>query len=118
MPSEVRTQELYPMPFIEMNLVTQPVRVHNVQGDVREQEAYIDFNFYYTDTDNVDSTTFGKIVCDEIVNKIMTYRHDVSSCSWMEVVNDGREIIETDGSGKQVVFHRVVEVYCMNFNSV
>jgi len=117
MPSEVRTSELYPMPFIEMTLVSSPCFLHNIGGDIREQEAYIDFNIYYTDTDNIDATSFGKTVADELVLQLMTYKNSVSTVSELEPVDDGREIIETDGTGKQVVFHRIVKVKCKNWDN-
>jgi hypothetical protein len=104
------------MPFIEMTLISSPVGVHNVQGDVRDQEAYIDFNIYYTNKDNITPTTFGKSVADALVDKIMTYRHSITSTYWMEVVNDGREIIEEYEEGKSIIFHLVVEVYVNNYD--
>jgi hypothetical protein len=117
LPGECRTEELPPMPFIEMTLVTSPVGVHNVQGDVRDQECYLDFNLYYTNTDAVVATEFGKTVADELVDKIMSHRHNISDCSWCEVLNDGREIIESYNAGKLVVFHRVIECYAQNYDS-
>lgn len=113
-PGETQAEDPYPMPFIEMLLVSSPARVHNVQGDVREQDAYIDFNIWYTNTDNISSVSWGKKVSDKIVDSIMTYRHSVTSTHWVEVVNDGREIIENP-TGKQIVFHRIVEVYVKKY---
>lgn len=113
LPEETRAGKLYPMPFIEMLLVTSPARVHNVQGDVREQKSYIDFHVWYTNQDNISATTFGKKVGDRIVDLIMTYRHSVPSVYWMEVLNDGREIVEEVNN--QVVFHRILEVYTINW---
>ena len=113
LPEETRTGEIYPMPFIEMQLVTSPASIHNIQGDVREQKAYIDFHVWYTNTDNISSTTFGKKVGDKIVDLIMTYRCSVPSVYMMEVINDGRELIEEVNN--QVVFHRILEVYCINW---
>lgn len=113
LPEQTRAGKIYPMPFIEMQLVTSPGQVHNVQGDVREQKAYIDFHIWYTNTDNISACTFGKKVSDKIVDLIMIYRHSVPSLMWMEVINDGREIIEEVNN--QVVFHRILEVYCTNW---
>jgi len=113
LPEETRTGEVYPMPYIEMLLVSSPANVHNCQGDVREQKAYIDFNIWYTNQDNISSTTFGKKIADKIIDEIMLCRCSVPSVYWMEVINDGREIIEPE-INNQVVFHRVVEVYCTN----
>ena len=114
-PADVRTGEMPNMPFVEMTMVDTPVRTHNVQGDVKFQEAYIDFNIYYTNTDHISATTFGRVVADEIVSKITDNRHSVPSCYFCEVINDGREIIESYNEGKSVVFHRVVSIYCNNY---
>ena len=115
LPGEARGDENREMPFIEMVMVTAPVEVHNVQGDVRRQEGYIDFNIYYTNTDNITPSKFGKTIADELVDKIMQNRHSVTGTYWMEVINDCRELIEEAVSGKSVIFHRVVEIYCNNY---
>ncbi len=113
MPGESRSGEPYPLPFIEMVLVSSPAKPHNVAGDVREQEAYIDMNIWYTNNDTVTATLFGKQVADKIIDLVMTNRYSVPSVSWAECSNDGREMNED--TGKLVVFHRVVEVYCKYF---
>ena len=112
--AEVRTGELPYMPFIEVTLVDAPGRVHNVQGDVRFDEAYVDFNIYATNTDKINSMkTWMKACKNEIVDKVMSYRHTVSSCSWVEPIDTGREIIET--IGKKTIFHHVVSLYANNY---
>lgn len=117
LPGDVRTGSLPEMPFIEMTLITSPVGVHNVQGDVRDQECYIDFNIYYADMDNISPTAFGKTIADALVGKIMDYRQNISNCTWCEVINDGRELIEEYEEGKSVIFHRVVETYAKNYDN-
>jgi hypothetical protein len=112
-PSESRSGEPYPMPFIEMVLVSSPAKAHHVAGDVREQEAFIDMNIWYTNQDTVTASNFGKTIADKLVDLIVTNRYSVPSVSWMEPSNDGREMNED--TGKTVVFHRVVEVYCKYF---
>ena len=110
---ETRMGQVYPFPYIEMLLVTSPGRVHNVQGDVREQQAYIDFNVWYTNMDNISGTTFGKKIGDKIIDLIMVHRHSTPSVMWMEVLNDGRELVEEVNN--QVVFHRILEIYATNW---
>lgn len=116
LPGESRGEDAREMPLIEMILVTSLVGVHNVQGTVRDQEAYIDFNIYYANTDNITPTKFGKTVADELVSQIMTDRHSTTVGVWMEVINDGREIIEETIKGKSVIYHRVVEVLAKNYD--
>jgi hypothetical protein len=109
MPDEVRGGIMPSMPFIEMTQITSPAETHNIGGDVRFMKSFIDLNIYYTKDRYITPHVFGKNISDEIVNKIVENR---SSCSFMfmEIINDGREIIE-DVDGKQIVFHKVVELY-------
>ena len=113
LPEETRSDTPYNMPYVELLLISSPARVHNIQGDVREQEAYIDLNIWYTNTDGISATSFGKRIADELVNQIMTYRHSVVSVDWVEVNDDGRELVEPTGT--QVFYHRVVGVYAKKY---
>lgn len=113
-PGETQAGEPYPMPFIEMVLISAPAQAHNFTGDVRQQEAYIDFNIWYCNTDNISSVSWGKKVSDSLVDSIMTYRHSVTSTHFVEVINDGREIIENP-TGKQIIFHRIMEVHVIKY---
>lgn len=113
LPEETRSNEQYVMPYIEMVLVSSPVRPHNIDGDIRETEAYIDLNIWYTVQDNISMTTFGKTIADKIVDLVMTYRRSVTSVNWMEIMNDGIEMLEDTGSG--MVFHRVVQMFAKNW---
>ena len=115
-PAEARTGDMAEMPFIEMVLVNQPATTRNVGGDVKYQEAYIDFNIYYANTDNISAGTFGRKVADELVNLITTNRSSVSDTYFIEVINNGRELFEHDSSGKIVVFHRILEVRVDNYD--
>ena len=115
MPGEVRTDDLPPMPFIEMTLITSPATAMDIGGGVRDQDCYMDFNIYYVDTENISTVSFGKVVADEIIDKVTTYRScTIASTYFVEIVNDGREIIEQT-EGKQVVFHRVLECHVKNY---
>lgn len=115
LPSEVRGDDLPPMPFIEMVLISSPASNLNIGGDVRNMDVYMDFNIYYVDKPNITASLFGKQVSDEIIDKITSYRNSVPSSYYVEVINDGREIIEQE-QGKSVVFHRVLEVHVKNFS--
>ena len=115
LPAEVRTGELPNMPFVEMTLISSPASSISIGGNVREQDCYIDFNIYYTDTENITATEFGKTVANEIVDKITDNRSSVGSTYFVEVINDGRELIEPAEQGKKIVFHRILEVHCKNY---
>lgn len=113
LPGECRSGSLPEMPFIEMTLVNAPSYTLNVGGDINRDEAYLDFNIYYVATDSLSATSFGRDVADKIVQLLDTYKTSVTSTYWVDVLNSSREIIE-DYSGS-VVFHRVVEVYALNY---
>lgn len=114
LPSECRTGELPYMPFIEVTLVDAPGEVHNISGNVRRDEAYIDFNIYATNTDKINQMKTWMVSCkNEVVDKIMQNRNDVSNCTWVEPVDTGREIIEQ--TGQKVIFHHVISLYAMNY---
>jgi len=115
LPGEVRTGDLPNMPFIEMVLVSSPASVANIGGDVREQDCYIDFNIYYTNTDHITPSIFGKTIADEIIDKITENRSSITGSYFVEIVNDGREIIEVE-EGKSVIFHRVLECHIKNYS--
>lgn len=113
LPGEARSGDMENIPYIEMTLVSSPAKAYDVGGGVRKQEAFIDFNIWYPNLDNITPTVFGRHVADEIINRIMTYRSSTASAYFVEVVDDGREIIENDG--KTVIFHRVLSIHTINY---
>jgi len=116
LPSECRTGELPYMPFIEVTLVDAPSRTHNVTGDIKFNEAYMDFNIYVTNCDEINQIKTWMPACkNELIDKITEKRHAVSSCTWMEANDTGREIIEN--IGKKVIFHHVISVYANEHDS-
>ncbi len=114
LPGEARTGQLPTLPFIEVKLMTSPHTTMNVAGDKKLQEAYLDFDIMYANVDKVTPSTFGTSVTNELCDLIFINKCLVSTCTYMEVVNAGREIFEGVDE-KQVVFHRIVEVYAMNY---
>lgn len=113
LPGEIRTGDMEDMPYIEMTLVSSPAKAYDVGGGVRKQQAYIDFNIWYPNLDNITPTVFGRKVADEIIDRIMTYRSSTVSAYFVEVIDDGREIIESDG--KTSIFHRVLSIHTINY---
>jgi len=112
-PYEARTQEMFPMPFIELTMVVATGETHNIGGDVRRDEFLIDFNLYFTETDNITPQTFEKSVLDYIYNKIVTNRYSISTCTFIEPMSS-REILELDDN-KEVVFHYVITCRSMRY---
>lgn len=114
-PDEVRTGELPIFPFIEITLVSSPKQTHNIGGDTHLRECYFDFNLYIVDNDYITVKEMAPLIRSEIANRIATYRASVSKCTFVEVINDGREIIESYDGGKQKVFHYVMECYAIDY---
>jgi len=115
LPAEMRGGEVPYMPAIEMLMVSSPETSMDVSGKIKFQESYFDFHLYYPNNlDNISGTTFGRLVADEICQKIHTNRASVSSNYFVEVINSGFEIVEPSSEG--VVFHRVIECKAINYN--
>lgn len=116
LPGECRTEDMPPLPFIEINLVSVNAEPHNIGGNIRKTTAYLDMNIYYANTDNIEATTFGKTVADEIIDCVTQNRSSVTDTYFVEVINDGREIPEYK-DGKIVAFHRVLELKATNYDN-
>ena len=112
--TEIKTEELPTMPFIELHLLTSPSEPHDIGATTRKKEARIDIDIWYTDTDNIDVTSFGKQVADALCNLTRVNQCSVSDIDFMNITNEGRELIET--RGRQVVFHLVLELYVLYYD--
>ena len=112
LPTYARTGSLPELPLIEVNLVTSPSKIVGMEH-VLYDECYFDFNFTYTNNDNFDITKIGKKVADEICDKIYDNFISVTTAYYLEVLNSSREYYE--GTGKSMIFHRVVECYGMRY---
>lgn len=111
---EIKTQELPTMPFIELHLASSMSEPHDIGASTRKKEARIDISIWYTDTDNIDATSFGKKIADAICHLTRTYQCSVSNIDFMNITNEGRVMVETQG--RQVVFHLVMELYVLYYD--
>jgi len=105
---EVKSESLKEMPFIDLNLALVKYITNNVQGDKRKVEAHIDIGLWYTDTDNVNITSFGKKIIDELQDKIRTYQCLFPNIDYITVENV-RLLRETNAH--QTIFHYIITVY-------
>ena len=112
LPGKTRTGTMYELPLIEVTLVDSPSDIAGIHHTIHN-ECYFDFNIYFANTDNIDASTFGKTVADEIIQKIYDNYVSVATVYFVKVINSGRELFED--TGKSVIFHRVVECYGMNY---
>ena len=106
---EVKTESLKEMPFIDLNLAHVTYITNNVQGDKRKVEAYIDVGLWYTDTDNLDITSFGKKIIDELQDKIRSNQCTFTGIDYITIV-DVR--LQRETMAHQVIFHYIITVYC------
>lgn len=114
---ETKTEVLDVMPYIEINLVQCKYTPHDIAASTRECRAYMDVTLYFTDTDNIDTTSFGKKVLDEIQNKIRTNQCTVfaNTHNWHINVDDIRYRKEL--GAHQVVFQYVATVYVIYYET-
>jgi len=107
---EVRSEVLAEMPFLDMNLAYCTYEPHDIGASTRKHDAYIDIGLWFTNTDNIDATSFGKKICDDIINLIRTNQCSFDGITFINV--EGVRHIRED-KAHQVVFHYVITVYCL-----
>jgi len=106
---EVKSESLKEMPFIDLNLALVNYITNNVQGDKRKIEAYIDVGFWYTNTDNVSVTSFGKKAMDELIDKTRANQCIFPGIDYATIVHIK---LRREPLAHQVVFHYIVTIYC------
>lgn len=116
MAEEFKAESLDEFPAIEMVLVNTSYEPHDIAAGTRKREAYIDFNLYFTDTDNIDRTKFGKDVMDTLQNLVRdnhcTFGNDTNRM--FVNIEDVRYIEET--GAHQVVYHYVCTIYAIHYD--
>jgi hypothetical protein len=114
---EVNSKDLPSMPFISIHMREVQYTPHDIRARTRKHEAYYDVGVWFTATDNIDTTTFGKVIVDEIQHQIRSRQENCgfSDCpiNFM-TVESVRYLEQTQGA--QVVYHYVVEVYCIYYD--
>ena len=98
-----------------LTLTASPTELHNTQGDVNYLQGYFDLHIWYTNTDNITPTVFGRQVASALVQSITSYNKSVTSSYLIEVVDSGKEINENLGS--LVKFHRIITIKAINYDN-
>jgi hypothetical protein len=111
---ETKSGILPSLPFIELGLLHVNSAPQDIAASTRKNEAYIDINIYYTTMDNVDPVDLGKKICDKISGYIRNYQSTTTGIHFMNITNTSKVFIEN--YGKQVVFHRNMELYCLFYD--
>ena len=116
MSEEVKTESIKEMPYITMNLALCTYEAEDIGARTRKAEAYIDIGVWFADTDNIDSTSFGKKVLDEIVNQVRTHQRN---CTFPNTITfaiiKNIQCLE-ERKAHQVVFHIVAELYVLYYD--
>lgn len=107
---EVRSENLPTMPYLEMLLATSSYEPHDIGATTRKMEALIDVHIWFTDTDNINRTTFAKLIKDKMQDLVRINQSTTSGIFFMNI-NDDRVIPETQG--RQVVYHYVCSLYVL-----
>lgn len=103
-----------PFPFIDINLGKCTYDPHDVGATTRRMEAYMDVGFYFTASDDIVPSTFGKAVLDELQDNI---RSNQETCGFAADFLSIRNIrLLREGSGRQVVYHYVIEIYAIFYD--
>lgn len=116
MSEEVKTESIRKMPWIEMDLALCTYEPEDVGARSRKAEAYIDVSIEFADTDNIDATSFGKKVIDEIVDQIGTHQVNCTFPTTVTfvTVQDIRHLREK--KAHQVVFKYIITLYVLYYD--
>lgn len=115
MDEEFKTESLDNLPVLIMKMANVTYTPANIAATVREIEAYIDIDLVFTDTDNIDSTSFGKKVMDKLQDLIRDYQCTFASNNKMFVNIESVRCI-SEPNAHQVVFHYVCTIYCIYYD--
>lgn len=116
MSEETKTESIKEMPWIEMNLVDCIYEPGDIGARTRDAEAYIDMSVEFANTDNIDSTSFGKKVIDEIINQVRTHQVNCTFpvTTTFVTVQSVKHIEEK--KAHQVAFKYIVTLYVLYYD--
>ena len=104
---EIRSGELPYLPYIVMRILRVRYIPHNISATTREHQAILGILVQYSDTDDIDRTSFGKKILDELQNQIRT--NQASITNMFMNINNVRQV--DSNYGHQVVYGWNVELY-------
>lgn len=107
---ESKSDELKPLPLIEFGLLHESALPQDIGASTRKHEAVIDVHIYWQKSDDVEQNKFGKLISDELHDKIRVNQcGTVVGTHFINVNNTGRVLIEN--YARQVVYHRIMEIH-------
>jgi len=112
---ESKSDVLPPLPLIEFGLLHESAAPQDIGASTRKHEAVIDVHIYWQKSDDIEQNKFGKLISDELCDKIRTNQcGTVSGTHFINVTNTGRVL--TENYARQVVYHRIMEVYLLFYD--
>jgi hypothetical protein len=98
------------MPYLEMLLVTSSYEPHDIGATTRKMEALIDVHIWFTDTDNINRTTFAKLIKDKMQDLVRINQSTTSGIFFMNIENDH---LVPEQNARQIVYHYVAQLYVL-----
>jgi len=116
MAEETRTESLDELPYIEMALLYTTYDPQDIGATTRKRQSYIDCHLYFTDTDDIDSTSFGKDVMDKMQDLIRDNHCVFGNDTNRMFVNISEVRYIREPKAHQVVFHYVFTIYAIHYD--
>jgi len=104
-----------PFPFIDINLMNVTYEPHDVGATTRKHEAYLDVGIWFTANDNYTPSTFGKALLDKLLDQ-MRSEQEICGFGNDHFANVRSVKLLREGSGRQVIYHYVVEIYLIYYD--
>jgi hypothetical protein len=109
---ESKSDILPPLPFVELGLLHESAAPQDIRASTRKHEAVIDVNIYWQKSDDIAQNKFGKLISDKLCDIIRINQcGTVKGTYFINVTNTGRVL--TENYARQVVYHRIMEVYVL-----
>jgi len=107
---EVKSEDLPPMPFIEMELPpgSTTYEPHDILASTRKMESLAIFHVYFTDVDSIDRTEFAKKIKNRLHYLTRTNQSSIPGIDFVNIADDG---LEEETDGRKIVFHYILTVY-------
>ena len=112
---EAASLEEPPFPLIDINLMKVDYEPHDVGATTRKHEAYLDVGIWFTANDNYSPAVFGKALLDELIDQVRS-NQEVCGFGNDHFVNVRSVRLLREGSGRQVIYHYVVEIYLIYYD--
>jgi len=112
---EVKSEDLPELPFVEMEIPPGGTyyEPHDVGAATRKITSLILIHIYFTDTDNIDRTSFAKKIKDKLHDITRTNQSTTEGITFMNIEDDG---LEEERDGRRVVFHYIATLYCLYYD--